>query len=391
MRQRDDFQLFRRKTKQRKNGKPVFVWYYRLWNGTRRTTARSTGQTSSSAAETWLKERLKAGTLQRGSDPLFEDYTASWWKWGECPYVLRRLARGRTIGRTYVEICRGYLDNHIMPALGELRISEITTETIEQLVMDLSEKESHRGGPLCPTTVNQILACLKIIFSESVRLGRLAVDPTRTVEPLEERPRERSFLAPGEVRKLFNLRTIKKVWDGDRRQYTINLLAASTGMRLGECQALQNRFVFNGYVQVEHGWTRFGLKEPKRGSKRVIPLPSKTQLRLCELMQLSPYQDPEDLIFWGEARDRPLSQNYILDHLYTALEEIGVSPEERMRRNISFHGWRHFFNSFLRGKVADVKLQKLTGHRTQEMLENYTHFSIGDYKDVLAVQEKMIG
>jgi site-specific recombinase XerD len=202
-----------------------------------------------------------------------------------------------------------------MPSLGQLRISEITTETIEQLVMDLSEKESHRGGPLSPTTVNQILASLKIIFSESVRLGRLAVDPTRTVEPLEERPRERSFLAPAEVRKLFNLRTIKKVWDGDRRQYTLNLLSASTGMRLGEVQALQNRFVFNGYVQVEHGWTRFGLKEPKRGSKRVIPLSSKTQLRLRELMQLSPYQDPEDLVFWGEARDRSLSQSYILDHL----------------------------------------------------------------------------
>jgi integrase len=304
--------------------------------------------------------------------------------------VLGKRARGKRIGRTYVEACRGYLERHVMPYLGHLRISEFTPKRIEQMIMDLRKKNSKRGAPLSTITINQILASLKIIFREGVRLGELAEDPSKTIEPLEEIPRERSFLTPQEVRKLFNARSIRKVWSGDRRNYTLSLLAASTGMRLGEIQALQVQYVSGGFVKVEHGWTRYGIGDPKRGSKRTIPLPSKTRSCLRELMELSPYQDPEDLVFWGADRRRPIAQTFVLDHLYQAFAKIGILDAERAQRNINFHSWRHFFNTALRGRVPDAKLQALTGHRTLEMTENYTHFRPEDFKDVLAIQEQIV-
>lgn len=390
MRHRKPFQIFARKIRRSRNRKPLTVFYYRLWSGEQRSTAHSTGQSSRGAAESWLLEQLKNGKLAPRKNPTFKDYTASWWKWDECAYVLGRRARGFRIGRTYVEICRGYLDHHIIPALGNLRLSEITPERIEQLVMDLRKKKSARGVPLSAITVNQVLASLKIIFREGLRLGKIETDPTSTITPLEETPRERSFLTPQEVKKLFNARTIRNVWCGDRRNYTLNLLAASTGMRLGEIQALQVQHVDAGFLRVVHGWTRYGLGEPKRGSRRAIPLPSKTRTRLRELMQISPYQDPEDLVFWGPDCRRPISQTFILDSLYAALEKIGIPKVDREQRNINFHSWRHFFNTFLRGKVPDAKLQALTGHRTIEMTENYTHFRPEDFKDVLQIQEQIL-
>lgn len=372
------------------------VYYFQTYDARgRRTIPRSTGQTSERAARGWIMQEFKENRLVRSGDPLFRDYTESWWLWDTCPYVLGKRERGKKkqkIGRTYVDICRGYLTRHLWPRIGDLHLSAITPGIIEEMVRDLLKApSSHGGGFLSPTTVNQILAVLKVIFKEGVRKQTLSYNPAATVEPLEEERRERSFLTPAEIRKLFDEKQIGEVWGGDVRHYTLNILAASTGMRLGEIQALQRRFVFTDYIQVEHGWTRYGLKDPKAGQKRCIPLPTRTAGWLKKVMTGSPYKEPQDLVFWGRSREKPMAQTYILDTLYSAFDVIGVAEEDRAKRNISFHSWRHFFNTSLRGKVADAKLQKLTGHRTMEMTENYTHFSVNDFADVRLVQEDMLG
>jgi integrase len=46
-------------------------------------------------------------------------------------------------------------------------------------------------------------------------------------------------------------------------------------------------------------------------------------------------------------------------------------------RKITFHSWRHFLNSIGRGKVPDEKLRLMTGHRTKEMTDHYTHLLRG--------------
>ena len=74
-----------------------------------------------------------------------------------------------------------------------------------------------------------------------------------------------------------------------------------------------------------------------------------------------------------------------------AFERIGISPEERKNRNITFHSWRHFFNTYFRGRIHDSKLQNLTGHRTDTMTDHYTHFSIEDFRDVMEIQEEYFG
>jgi len=105
------------------------------------------------------------------------------------------------------------------------------------------------------------------------------------------------------------------------------------------------------------------------------------------LISISPYREDEDLIFFGNDRKSPIRGELVLKELYRAFENIGISAEERKSRNITFHSWRHFYNSLLRGKIHDAKLRRLTGHRTLEMTEHYTHFNIEDFKDVMRIQE----
>ncbi|MBI9108456.1 MAG: hypothetical protein JEZ04_17040 [Spirochaetales bacterium] len=44
-------------------------------------------------------------------------------------------------------------------------------------------------------------------------------------------------------------------WD-DNRYFAINLIAATTGMRMGEIRALQLKSVFDDYIDVSVSWEK---------------------------------------------------------------------------------------------------------------------------------------
>lgn len=230
------------------------------------------------------------------------------------------------------------------------------------------------------------------MLEEAVRLEYLPRNPAKSIEPLSENPRERSILRIDEIIELFRNENLTRIWGGNHRHYTLNLLSASTGMRLGEVQALKIGKVHRDYVSVHWRWNRkYDLGPPKRNSYRDIPIPSKTSLRLQEVIKSSPFTEAEDFVFFGENRYTPISAEEIRRILYQAFENIGISREERKERNVNFHSWRYFYNSIMRGKIHDSKLQRLTGHRTEEMTDHYTRFSISDFQDVLAIQEEYFG
>jgi len=57
---------------------------------------------------------------------------------------------------------------------------------------------------------------------------------------MANRPRTRGILTLEEVKRLFDESTINEVWGGSLTHFTINLLAASTGLRAGEIQVLRS-------------------------------------------------------------------------------------------------------------------------------------------------------
>jgi integrase len=63
------------------------------------------------------------------------------------------------------------------------------------------------------------------------------------------------------------------------------------------------------------------------------------------------------------------------DYLQDSLVLAGVSLEEQKRRKITFHSWRHFSNSILRGDISDPVLRQAMGHLSDEMTERYYHMT----------------
>jgi len=290
-------------------------------------------------------------------------------------------------------ICRGYerpLRLHILPYFKDKKLQKIKSRTIETWLDELSMKKKGTGELISPTTVNRCLTCLKIMLKEAVRLDYLLKSPADGIKQFRESPKKKTILTMDEVRALFQDDRIKEVWGGDLKHYTANLLAATSGMRLGEVQALQIQNVHLEYVSVNYSWDyKYGLKEPKLRSYRDIPVPTKTKKYLSELNRSSPYKESNDFVFWGVDRKTPIWGKHVLKVLYDAFEKIGISPDQRKDRNVTFHSWRHLYNTLMRGKIPDAKLRTLTGHRTSQMTENYTHFRIEDFTDVLQIQERL--
>jgi integrase len=241
------FHLYKRPTK--KPGK--YIYYVQFFDEAgNRMTARSTGQTSKAAAETWAVEELKKGLVKTQRNILFSQYAEDWWIWDKCSYIKGRIARGATLSRSYTDSMRTYLTLHILPYFGNKKLQNITPKMIEDWIMKLREKPGKTGDPLSHTTVNHCLTCLKIMLKEAVRLDYIYKSPAASITQLRESPKEKSILTVDEVMELFREDEIDRIWEGDIRHYTINILAASTGMRMGEIQALMRQFVHDNYIGV---------------------------------------------------------------------------------------------------------------------------------------------
>ena len=109
-------------------------------------------------------------------------------------------------------------------------------------------------------------------------------------------------------------------------------------------------------------------------------------------MNTSPWkEDPESYVFYTEfTPEQPMEHNRITQAFFKALTAMdpSITDDERMRRNISFHSHRNFFNSLLvESRIPLQKIQQLTGHLNKEMTQRY--FLIHDLSDVADVQNQV--
>jgi hypothetical protein len=58
---------------------------------------------------------------------------------------------------------------------------------------------------------------------------------------------------------------------------------------------------------------------------------------------------------------------------------------------LTFHGWRHFFNTYLLTEnVTDAKVMAVTGHVTNNMKKHYTHFDTTKFLEVTEAQKRLM-
>jgi integrase len=159
-------------------------------------------------------------------------------------------------------------------------------------------------------------------------------------------------------------------------------------MRIGEIRGLRKEHIRDDYIQVAGQYTRKGYK-PKTKTKKNRDIPINGAIR----------REPEELtaingegyLFSEDGGVTPIRSETLQRQYNKALERIGIDNAERKKRNLTFHAWRHFFNTFLRVKnIADSKVQSVTGHLTKKQLDHYTHFDTREFMEVREVQTKLL-
>jgi integrase len=268
-----------------------------------------------------------------------------------------------------------------VPYLGDLSLDKITEVEIENWMTGFADRKFSNG------TANNAFKILSVMLGFAFKQKVIKSNPCLLVQKLKHEGRKIEILTPAEVKALFPARW-SDVWD-NYTCYVINKLAACTGMRIGEIMGLRSEFVHEGYLEVCRQYSQTaGYSDVKTHKPRNIPISKIVEDDLRELIKIN----GEGFVFvLKQNAQKPLCRTTVIESFFKALEAIGIKEKERKRRNLTFHSWRHFFNTtLLMANVTDTKVMAITGHVTEKMKEHYTHFDTTAFSEVTAVQESLM-
>jgi integrase len=387
--QHKPYRIYRRKTKAHHAGRPVYKYYYALWDAEahRYGPANSTGCTNRIDAEQWLakhlQERPYSGlTMGEFATGMYDEDSA---------YLTYRRQRGRDLSWAHRKHSQTYLEHYILPYFGKTRLESLGILEIEQFQSWLLEQPS-RTGTLTPATANHVVQALRSVTRWAIHQRVLHHDPFVGVEPLASSPKRRGIFTIEEVRRIFAVE-----WP-DPRARIMNALACVCGLRKGEVQGLRKSSLqplplpdghTAGVLIIDQSWERSGrLKSPKSGKTRLVSVPPRLTWELDAVILSSPWEY-DCLIFAGSDPWVPISHHKIDDDFQRALRAAGISDQERRDRALSFHSWRHFANSWMVNQgLPLLKVQQLVGHTSLKMTQKYLHQQT--FHDVLDVQGRIL-
>jgi integrase len=357
------------------------VFYFQCYdeNGARQN-GRSTGCSKKTEATAYCMRLYREGALvPKKRTMTFEEYAEGWWDIKTCKYLEWRQVSDPLSEGT---ICmnKANTENYLKGFFGKFRLGDITKDTMKEWFVDMNRKK------LSAATTNTALKTLRVMLDEAVNRGILAGNPAKEVKELKAEEAERVILTLAELQNLFP-KDWASVWD-EGIIYKAHKLAACTGMRIGELRGLRGKYIFADYIHVCGQYTRHGYKaNTKTKQNRNIPITAAMRRELDDLIRVN----GEGFVFSEDGGRNPVSPERINRGYEKALENIGISHEERLERNLSFHAWRHFFNTVLRmNNVTDAKVQSVTGHRTKKMTDHYTHFDSREFTEIREVQTKLL-
>lgn len=274
-------------------------------------------------------ELNKPGTEEEPEDIFFQDF-----KQEELEIMQGRLAEGSLVDL-----------EHTLRDFGE----HSQVEMLEDITPRMIEKYlAHRLGNVSRATANKNLRTLSASLNRAVERGYLAENPAEDIDQVREPERDIRVLSAEEVEKLLGA-------CHSTRWRALVTLAVTTGMRLGEMQALRWEDVDleKGAVEVKNTPDH----RTKSGKNRTLPLPEETVQVLDRLDRNGPY-------VFHTSTGRPWNNN-LQRGFRRIVEKAGVEY-------CSIHDLRRTFISHLAMEGASAAVvKKLAGHASIRTTQKY--------------------
>ncbi len=261
------------------------------------------------------------------------------------------------------------LENYILPKWGHVFLDDLNRVEIEDWIIGLKFSGSSK---------NQLLYTLKTILKNAELQNIIANNPLGKIERMAMNSK---------IRDIFTLQELKVLFPEDERELiyiwkhlkwaTCYFTLATTGIRTGEARALNwSDVLWQGGLIIDKAAKNDGtIGATKTEKTRVVLLPAKTIEMLTRWRNESPFNQDEELIFFGADRNKVVSQPYLSMFFRPCLERAGIQINNK---NLVVHSFRHTFNTVMRQVLPLEILQAMTGHKSEQMTELYDHPSLED-------------
>lgn len=285
----------------------------------------------------------------------------TFWNYESSPYIKDKLIHKQRIGKRHCYDSRNRVSYWKAYFTEAKYLEDVTTQDLKAFEQALAARGLSAGS------LNHIMIVGKTAFKWAVANKKLAEDPCAGLTRYAKDTKARDILSDDEASALFRVKWL------DERARVASLVAMTCGLRMGEVLALRKCDIAENRLMVRHSWSVFdGLKSPKNGKTRVVPLLPAVRRELVKLANSNPFGlDPELFIFYGNLSDRPVVENVILDGFKDALAKIRISEALRKERNIVFHSWRHYYAKVIADRVEQRQAQLALGHMTAAMTTYY--------------------
>lgn len=334
-------------------------------------------------AEFLVKELKRQGIIrtavfaQTKQDRYFGEFLLDFWTWDKSEYIAEKLRKQHDLHKPYVREQRQAAARYWLPKLDGKLLGELTKADIEGFIQSLD------SVPMSPLRKNGVIRAGTIALKWAYAKELIERDITAGIVYYSAKPKERQILTPELAQAVFAVQ-----WKNESAKLA-NMLAMLTGMRAGEIQGLRVCDLGEDCLYIKHSWNfEDGLKCPKNTESRIVELPfAHVTQALLKQAEANPHgYSMDSYVFWGERKaGKPMENRLFLKGLRGALQTAGMSKEGAA--GYTFHAWRHFFTSYMRGRVDTKLLQSQTGHKTTAMLEHYAaHRIAGDSEQIRRAQ-----
>lgn len=318
------------------------------------------------------KQPVKEKEVKK-EDSLFDEFILNFWDYQNSWYIQRQeYIKGKKPTemycnhqlRSYINHCQKYIPKG-------LKLKEFTVDLMESIQIGM-RKEGFSGK-----TINEATNSISKPLREAYNKGYLKDDIGNKISVVYSDTKERGILTEEEGENLLkHLKNTTTPNTFDRWKYLVCAVAYYTGMRQGEILALQKEDLDTktNIICVNHSWNRKAkLKTPKNGhTRKTFPI---SPILMNELVEYSEMNSKSSFVFPAKVKEnQPIKVCRINEVFNKALNDIGISEDERKERNIVFHSLRHGFVSLAKSNgISDELVQKGAGHLTKAMTDHYTH------------------
>jgi len=299
----------------------------------------------------------------------FISYLREFWDWDNSPYIKEKMRRAHGIHKCHCKNQLQAVNKYWEGFFAGRYLGDITAEDIDAFINYMSDLD------ISAARKNQVIKAGFKALRWAFAKNKILIDPTRGHIMFTGEDKKRHILTPSLAAAAF-----RAVWKDDRVKLG-NMLASVTGMRSGEILALRFKDLGSDCLYVQNSWNRMDkMKTTKNNKPRQVEIPfSDLMYGLIELAKQNPWGvSPDSFVFWADIKkDKPMDARLLVVGLREALIQVGL-PEDEAKKYI-FHGWRHFFTSYMVKKLDRKLLKSQTGHLTDDMIELYAdHETEGD-------------